>query len=75
MSLDCFQYFVWLSEPKPAPAMYFCSYRRFCSIFPADSNLSLDLLPILSAAIANMVCGSERVSNTSGGLVFRFTDS
>ena len=75
MSLERFQCFVWLSEPKPAPAMYFCSCWRFCSIFPADSNLSLDLLHVLFAAIANMVCGSERVSNTSGGLVFRFADS
>lgn len=55
--------------------MYFCSHWPFCRVFTADSSLSLDLLRLLFVAVANMVRGSQRVSNMSRGLVFHFTDS
>ena len=63
------------AEPQPSPAVCFCSRWRFRHILPADSSLSLDLLRILFVAIANMVRGSQRVSNVSCGLVSHFTDS
>lgn len=46
----------------------YCSLLWFClcwndnSFFPVDSNMSLDILCILSLASASMVCSCERVS-------------
>lgn len=66
----CFNVLFDFSETKPSPAMQFCSYWHFSSIFSADSSLSLDVLRIWFVASANMVCSSKRVSNASCCLIF-----
>lgn len=66
---ECTRMFCFISEATPCPALQLHGHWCLRSMLPDDPGLPLDVLCVLLAAGAYMVCSSKRVSSMPFGLV------